>query len=52
MSSIKDKNKKHISIEVDNNHTYCINGIEVIFPVKAYPSQISIMSKVWFVVFI
>ena len=40
------RKKKHVSIETDNNHPYIINGIKVMFPVKAYPSQISIMSKV------
>jgi hypothetical protein len=29
-----------------NPHTYTINGVEVLFPAKAYPSQVAMMSKV------
>ena len=29
-----------------NPHTYTMNGVEVSFPAKAYPSQVAMMSKV------
>ena len=33
-------------------HTYTMNGVEVSFPAKAYPSQVAMMSKVTQVNFI
>jgi hypothetical protein len=32
-----------------NPHSYTMNGVEVAFPAKAYPSQVAMMSKVIFI---
>ena len=35
-----------VKVEVDASHKYCINGFSISFPVKAYPTQITMMNKV------
>ncbi|XP_065663878.1 Fanconi anemia group J protein homolog isoform X6 [Hydra vulgaris] len=47
---LKKKNiEKEINLKSDidaNHYQYCISGVNVKFPVKAYPTQISLMSKI------
>lgn len=38
-----------ITMEPPLTQSYTINGVKVLFPCKAYPSQLSMMDKVMFV---
>lgn len=44
--SLETFDSAKVKVEVDASHKYCINGFSISFPVKAYPTQITMMNKV------
>lgn len=44
--SLDSADSAKVKVEVDTSHMYCINGFSISFPVKAYPTQITMMNKV------
>ena len=44
--SLDSADSAKVKVEVDTSHKYCINGFSISFPVKAYPTQITMMNKV------
>ena len=38
--------------EADDRFVYTINGVKVVFPCKAYPTQLSMMNMVGILVFV
>ena len=46
LGSLNSVDSAKVKVEVDTSHKYCINGFSISFPVKAYPTQITMMNKV------
>ena len=46
ISRCRDKESLGRCNKAEEGHVYCISGTKVTFPVKAYPTQITMMHKV------